>query len=49
MIGSDSVIHGSVESAEHVEIGENAVIEGGLHSKSSVVLNRYARVYGANN
>jgi len=48
VIGSDSVIHGSVESAEYVEIGENAVIEGGLHSKSSVVLNRFARVYGAN-
>jgi cytoskeletal protein CcmA (bactofilin family) len=49
VIGSDSVIHGSVESAEHVEIGENAIIEGGLHSKFSVVLDRYARVYGANN
>jgi predicted acyltransferase (DUF342 family) len=49
VIGPDSVIRGSVESAEHVEIGENAVIEGGLHSKFSVVLNRFARVYGANN
>ena len=49
VIGPGSVVRGSVESAEHVEIGENAVVEGGLHSNSSVVLNRFARVYGANN
>ncbi|MDH5663849.1 MAG: hypothetical protein OEY90_05220 [Candidatus Bathyarchaeota archaeon] len=46
VIGPDSVINGSVESAEQVEIGENAVIKGGLHSKSSIVLDRFARVYG---
>jgi len=42
----DSVIRGSVESAEHVEMGENAVIKGGLYSESSIVLDRFARVYG---
>ncbi len=47
VIGPDSVINGSVESAEPVEIGENAVIKGGLHSKSSIVLDRFARVYGS--
>ncbi|UCD26871.1 MAG: polymer-forming cytoskeletal protein [Candidatus Bathyarchaeota archaeon] len=46
VIGLDSVIHGSLESAEHVEIGENAVIKGGLYSESSIVLDRFARVYG---
>ncbi|MCZ2809623.1 MAG: polymer-forming cytoskeletal protein, partial [Candidatus Bathyarchaeota archaeon] len=46
VIGPDSVIRGSVESAEHVEIGENAVIKGGLYSESSIVLDRFARVYG---
>ncbi|MDH5691135.1 MAG: hypothetical protein OEY81_06895, partial [Candidatus Bathyarchaeota archaeon] len=45
VIGQDSVIRGSVESADHVEIGENAVIGGHLLSKSSVVLNSFARVY----
>jgi len=45
VIGPDSVIRGSVESADHVEIGENAVIGGRLLSKSSVVLNSFARVY----
>jgi cytoskeletal protein CcmA (bactofilin family) len=45
VIGPDSVIRGSVESAEHVEIGENAVIRGHLLSKSSVILNSFARVY----
>jgi predicted acyltransferase (DUF342 family) len=47
-IGPDSVIHGSVESTGHVDIGENAVIKGGLHSKSSIVLDRFARVYAMN-
>ncbi len=46
VIGLDSVIHGSVESAEHVEMGENAVIKGELYSESSIVLDRFARVYG---
>jgi len=45
VIGPDSVIRGSVESAEHVEIGENAVIRGHLLSKSSVILNSFARIY----
>jgi len=46
MIGPDSVIRGSVESADHVEIGENAVIKGELYTESSIVLDRFARVYG---
>jgi len=46
VIGPDSVIYGSVESTGHVEIGENAVVKGVLHSKSSIVLDRFARVHG---
>ena len=46
VIGPDSEVRGSVESAEHVEIGENAVIKGRLYSESSIVLDRFARVYG---
>ncbi len=45
-IGPDSFIHGSVECVGHAEMGENAVIEGGLHSRSSVVLNRSAKIRG---
>lgn len=46
IIGPDSFIRGSVKSAGQIEIGENAIIKGGLHSKSSVILNRFAKVYG---
>ncbi len=46
LIGPDSFIHGSVRSAGRIEIGENAIIKGKLNSKSTVVLNRFAKVYG---
>lgn len=42
----DACIYGSVESTGHVEIGENTVVKGVLHSKSSIVLDRFARVHG---
>jgi predicted acyltransferase (DUF342 family) len=37
-------VHGSIESDGDIEIGENAIVEGILRSKSSIVLNQGAKV-----